>query len=279
MTNKVAILAREKSQCISLLEDLKISGVRRSTVFFSWKDIWLSEQKCEYDFILIDYYFFDMFRDDIVIYHLFHKYKFKITFYSNISQKVKTAEGKATIDLYRVFFKPFVDFNALLKNTRNNEELAGILGDSLESVSEAEKILPQKDTFFLKEGYSLIKFHLNEVLCLESDRNYITIYLVNNGKHLIRETLQSISEILPKNFLRINRSVIINIDKLYKVVGNRVYIDGLNSFRPIIANKYKSDISNAVPLFSQKHTVNWNSEKKERDCKIFKVISRQKTNR
>ncbi len=268
MTNKVAILAREKSQCTSLLEDLKLSGVRRSTVFFSWKDIWLSEQKSEYDFILIDYYFFEMFRDDIVIYHLFHKYKYKITFYSNISQKVKTAEGNTTIDLYRIFFRPFVDFNTLIRNTANNEELTGILENSLESMSEAEKTSPQEDTFFLKEGYSLIKFHLKEVLCLESDRNYITIYLVNNGKHLIRETLQSISEILPKNFLRINRSVIINIDKLYKVVGNRVYIDGLNSFRPLIANKYKLDISNAVPLFSQKHTVNWNCEKKEKDFKI-----------
>ncbi|SHI65603.1 LytR/AlgR family response regulator transcription factor [Aquimarina spongiae] len=268
MTNKVAILAREKSQCTSLLEDLKLSGVRRSTVFFSWKDIWLSEQKNQYDFILIDYYFFDMFRGDIVIYHLFHKYKYKITFYSNISQKVKTPEGHATIDLYRIFFRPFVDFNTLIKNTAKNEVLAGILENSLENESEAEKISPQKDTFFLKEGYSLIKFHLKEVLCLESDRNYITIYLANNGKHLIRETLQSISEILPKNFLRINRSVIINIDKVYKVVGNRVHIDGLNSFRPLIANKYKLDISNAVPLFSQKHTVNWNCEKKEKDYKF-----------
>ncbi|WP_109300393.1 LytTR family DNA-binding domain-containing protein [Aquimarina sp. AU474] len=268
MTNKVAILAKEKSQCTSLLEDLKLSGVRRSAIFFSWKDIWLSEQKSEYDFILIDYYFFDMFRDDIVIYHVFHKYKYKITFYSNISQKVKTPEGNVTIDLYRIFFRPFVDFNNLVKTTANKEELAGILEDSIEPISKAEKISPQKETFFLKEGYSLIKFNLKEVLCLESDRNYITIYLANNGKHLIRETLQSVSEILPKNFLRINRSVIINIDKVYKVVGNRVHIDGLNSFRPLIANKYKLDISNAVPLFSQKHTVNWNYEKNEKNCKI-----------
>ncbi len=267
MKEKVAILAKSKSECTSLLEDLKLSGVSRSEVFFSWKDMWLSEQKNEYDFVLIDYCFFDIFRDDIVVYHLFHKYKFKITFYSNISHKVKTQKGNVAIDLYRIFFKPFVDFDNLIKNAIKNEQVIDIEENTLGGVSGTEKALHlKKDTFFLKEGYSLIKFNLNEVLCLESDRNYITVYL-SNGKHLIRETLQSVLEILPNNFLRINRSVIINIDKIYKIVGNRVYIKGLNSFRPVIANKYKLDISNAVPMFSQKHTVNWNYNKKEKNCK------------
>jgi hypothetical protein len=119
-----------------------------------------------------------------------------------------------------------------------------------------------KGTFFLKEGYSLIKFNLNEMLCLESDRNYITIYL-RDGKHLIRETLQSMLEILPDNFLRINRSVIINVDKVNKVVGNKIHINGLSNFRPVIANKYKHDILNAVPLFNLKNSIHWNYLKEE----------------
>lgn len=267
MKEKVAILARKKSDCISLLNDLKLSGISRSEVFFSWEDLWLSEQKNGYDFVLIDYCFFDMFRDDIVVYHLFHKYKFKITFYSNISNKVKTQKGNVAVDLYRMFFRPFVDFDNLIKSAINTEEAVGIEENTLGGVSENEKALHlKKNTFFLKEGYSLIKFNLNEVLCLESDRNYITVYL-SNGKHLIRETLQSVLGILPNNFLRINRSVIINIDKVYKIVGNRVHINGLNSFRPVIANKYKLDISNSVPMFSQKHTVEWNYNKKEKTCK------------
>lgn len=264
MKDKVAILARKKSDCTSLLEDLKLSGVNRCEVFFSWKDIWASEQKVEYDFIIIDYCFFETFRDNIIVYHLFHKYKFKITFYSNISHKVKTQEGNVAIDLYRIFFRPFVDFDNLIKSSINNDENL-MQNNVLSGESGSEKELQLKDSFFLKEGYSLIKFNLNEVLSLESDRNYITVYL-SNGKHLIRETLQSLLEILPKNFIRINRSVIINIDKIYKVVGNRVYINGLNSFRPVIANKYKLDVSNAVPMFSQKHIVNWNYNKQKKTC-------------
>ena len=264
MKDKVAILARKKSDCMSLLEDLKRSGVIRSEVFFSWKDVWISEKKNEYDFIIIDYYFFDVFRDDIIVYHLFHKYKFKITFYSNISHKVKTQEGNVAIDLYRIFFRPFVDFDNLLKSAIRNDGETSLQRNVLDGVSGPDKEL--KSNFFLKEGYSLIKFNLNEVLCLESDRNYITVYL-SSGKHLMRETLQSILEILPNNFVRINRSVIINIDKVSKVVGNKVYINDLIGFRPIIANRYKLDVSNAIPMFNQKHTVNWNFNKKEKSLK------------
>ncbi|GAL63748.1 LytR/AlgR family response regulator transcription factor [Algibacter lectus] len=263
MKDRVAILIKKKSDCIALLDDLRKSGVRRREVFFSWEDLWMSEQNNEYDFILIDYCFFDMFRGDMVCYHLFHQYKFKITFYSNISQNIETQKGKMEIDLYRIFFRPFVDFDKLIGSSENNNVLMGSPDSMVSMNSEGKNGLGYNNgTFFLKEGYSLIKFDLNELLCLESDRNYITIYL-SNGKHLIRETLQSILEILPKNFLRVNRSVIINVDKIYKVVGNKIHIKGLNDFRPVIANKYKLNILDAVPLFNLKNSIHWNCLKEE----------------
>ncbi|WP_042501242.1 hypothetical protein, partial [Algibacter lectus] len=133
-------------------------------------------------------------------YSLFHQYKFKITFYSNISQNIETQKGKMEIDLYRIFFRPFVDFDKLIGSSENNNVLMGSPDSMVSMNSEGKNGLGYNNgTFFLKEGYSLIKFDLNELLCLESDRNYITIYL-SNGKHLIRETLQSILEILPKIF-------------------------------------------------------------------------------
>ncbi|MDO5970639.1 LytTR family DNA-binding domain-containing protein [Flavivirga aquimarina] len=262
MKDRVAILTKKKSDCISLLSDLKKSGVHNREVFFKWEDLWLSEKNKGYDFILIDYLFFDMFRDDMVCYHLFHKYKFKITFYSNISQSIETQKGKLDIDLYRIFFRPFVDFDNLMDDGKNNNVLEESK-DSIISLTAERKngLRYNEETFFLKEGYSLIKFNLNEVLCLEVDRNYVTIYLCDE-KHLIRDTLQSMLEILPDNFLRINRSVIINIDKVNKVVGNRAYINGLN-IRPVIANKYRHDILNAVPLFNLKNSIHWNYLKKE----------------
>lgn len=249
MKDRVAILTKKKSECMALLEDLRNSGVSRREVFLCWEDIWLSEEQNEYDFILIDYCFFDMFRNDIVCYHLFHRYKFKITFYSNISQTIKTQNGGMTVDLYRIFFRPYVDFDNLIESNKNNDIQIGTQ-DTVVGMDLEKKYGLDTDIFFLKEGYSLIKFHLSEVLCFESDRNYVTVYL-NSGKHLIRQTLQSTLKGLPNKFYRINRSVIININKVDKLVGNRVYIQGLNKFRPVISNKYKRGILDAVPLFNE----------------------------
>lgn len=268
MKDRIAILTANKLDCLSLLDDLRNSGVRRREVFFSWEDLWLSEQNNHYDFILIDYSFFDLFRDDMVCYHIFHQYKFKIAFYSNISHKIKTQEGKKEVDLYRIFFRPFVDFDKLIES--NNRLLPSQEYIQDEHTLKESKIIRNsecKDVFFLKDGYSLIKFCLNEVLCLESDRNYITIYL-NNGKHLIRETLRSVLEILPNNFLRINRSIIINVNKISKVVGSKVHMEGLNSFQPVIANKYKSNILKAIPLFNMKSSIHWNHGPLKEETKI-----------
>lgn len=266
MKERVAILARKESDAISLLDELKLRGVEeRSEIFFTWEDICLSEQKKAYDFILIDYSFFDTLRNDVVVYHLFQKCEFKITFYCNVSRQIKTEKEDMAVDLYRVFFRPFMDFGKLIRSTPFNKDETKTEEHILKSRQETEKGLYVKDAFFLKEGYSLVKFNLNEVLCLESDLNYITIYL-SNGKHVIRETLQSVLEILPSNFLKINRSVIINVDKISKLVGNRIHINGLNSFRPVVANKYKLNVLNALPMFSQKQTRYWLANKKNKSA-------------
>ena len=250
MKGRIAILVQEKFGHLPFLEDLRNCGIREHDAFLCWEEMWLSEQRRKYKLILIDYHFFEMLRDDIVCYHLFHQYKYKIVFYSNISGKISTQKGNMSVDLYRIFFRPFVDFNDLIENNENDNFPMGPRDSVLARNKEKKCVSCRKDAFFLKEGYSLIKFHLDEVLCFESERNYISIY-VDSKKHLIRQTLQSTMEVLPDKFYRINRSVVINIDKINKIVGNRVYIDGLNSFRPAISNRYKQNILNAVPLFNE----------------------------
>ncbi|UII76457.1 LytTR family transcriptional regulator [Flagellimonas sp. HMM57] len=252
MRDRVAILTREKKECIALLDDLRNNGVGGHKVFLCWKDMWLSEQENRYDFILIDYFFFSILRDDIVCYHLFHRYKSKITFYSSITQNIVTQKGNMAVNLYRIFFRPFMDFNDLTVAESNNNcnFLKGDKNTVVDIDLERKYELGHTDGFFLKEGYSLIKFHLSEILCLESDRNYITVYL-SDKKHLIRQTLQAALEVLPKQFYRINRSVVVNINKVDRIVGNSVHIKGLNKFRPLISNRYKHDILNAVPLFNE----------------------------
>lgn len=250
MKDRVAILTRKKTECIALLEDLRDNGVHRHEVFLCWKEMWLSEQTNRYDFILIDYFFFSTLRNDIVCYHLFHKYKSKITFYSSISQNIKTQKGNMAVNLYRIFFRPFMDFSDLTERNNGTSFLKCSENNAVDMNLKRKCKLNYADVFFLKEGYSLIKFHLSEILCLESDRNYITIYL-SGGKHLIRQTLQAALEVLPEQFFRISRSVVININKIDRIVGNSVHIKGLNKFRPLMSNRYKHDILSAMPLFNE----------------------------
>jgi DNA-binding LytR/AlgR family response regulator len=61
---------------------------------------------------------------------------------------------------------------------------------------------------------SRIKIDANELICLESNMNYTLVYLQNGSKILSSTTLKTIeSRLKPyKNFIRINRGNIINID-------------------------------------------------------------------
>ncbi|MEO9512110.1 MAG: LytTR family DNA-binding domain-containing protein [Flavobacteriaceae bacterium] len=250
---KVAILNRRKSGFISLLNDLKKSGISKHEVFFYWDDLWLAEQHNEYDFLLIHNCFFDLLKKDIASYHLFDKYKFKIIFYYDISYNVETENGYLLINFYTIFFRPFKNFGQVIKKSgysKDNYTVTGIRNKVQKMDLEKNNAIGPKDSFFLKSGHTLIKFCLSEVLCMESDRNYVTVYL-RNEKHLIRQTLHSLLEILPDNYIQINRSVIVNINKIQKIVGNRIHMHGLHNFSPTISDKYKLSLLNAVPLFNE----------------------------
>lgn len=106
----------------------------------------------------------------------------------------------------------------------------------------------ESNSFFVKSKSSLKRVQFSDILCFESERNYITLFL-EGEKYVIRKTLQSLMEILPDNFVRINRSIIVNVEKIDKLVGNRVYIRGLKDYAPLISTKHKARIFDTIPLF------------------------------
>ena len=60
------------------------------------------------------------------------------------------------------------------------------------------------------DGFMMVK--TNEIIYLEADENYTTIYLTNNRKYFSSRNIKRYEEILnKKNFFRIHRSFIINI--------------------------------------------------------------------
>lgn len=82
----------------------------------------------------------------------------------------------------------------------------------------------QKDYFFVKSGYKSVKINFEEILYIESSREYVTIFTEAN-KYLHLESLKNMENLLPgNNFLRVHKSYIINIRYITAHYGNTIEI-------------------------------------------------------
>lgn len=82
-----------------------------------------------------------------------------------------------------------------------------------------------KEYLFVKDGYEWVRVDFKDLLVAEADSNYITLYKTT-GKTITRTTLAELEEKLPAaNFVRINKSVIVAVDKIMKIDKNFVVIN------------------------------------------------------
>ncbi len=83
----------------------------------------------------------------------------------------------------------------------------------------------KENSFFIKQGYDLLKIKFKDILFIKAEDNYTDIVL-ENRKILASINLKSIVEKLPsKQFIRIHRSYIININKIERISDRFVYIN------------------------------------------------------
>ncbi|WP_339875048.1 LytTR family DNA-binding domain-containing protein [Olleya marilimosa] len=117
----------------------------------------------------------------------------------------------------------------------------------LKAVNKAEDRLIKKDvvnqtvedSIFLNVDKTLHKIILNDILFLESDRNYITI-VTQTQKLSFIDSLKNWNQKLPDlEFLQIHKSYIINAKYVTKISGNEVYI---NTHRLPIGRTYKANL-------------------------------------
>jgi DNA-binding LytR/AlgR family response regulator len=79
---------------------------------------------------------------------------------------------------------------------------------------------------FVNVEYSLVRINFDSISHIEGLKDYIKIY-VNNAVHpiLTKSTLKGIEEKLPsKRFLRVQKSFIVNIDKIESIRNHRISI-------------------------------------------------------
>ena len=93
-------------------------------------------------------------------------------------------------------------------------------------IEENKKKGEKDDYFFIKPGIKgiLIKISYQDVCFVEGLKNYIII-MTDKGKHITYLTMKEIESVLPsKNFIRIHKSYIVNIDYIKAIEGNLITI-------------------------------------------------------
>ncbi len=109
--------------------------------------------------------------------------------------------------------KPFSE-----KDLQSNIEIA------LFTHKKQKKSTEQAKDFFVKEGNSLVKIKVKDLLFAQADDNYTRLF-TSQKMHLISSTLKKVSELLEQDsFVRIHRSYIININYIDKIQDGNVII-------------------------------------------------------
>jgi len=82
------------------------------------------------------------------------------------------------------------------------------------------------DHFFLNVDYSLVKVFFNDILWIESLRDYVKLHLKSTGKPIVaRMSLRVLEEQLPQaKFIRIHKSYLVGTDSITAIRKNSVFI-------------------------------------------------------
>ena len=111
------------------------------------------------------------------------------------------------------------------------------------SALKAQERFPTNETsansyFFVKSSGQQHKINFDEILYIESIKDYVNIK-TENQEYIVLDTLKSLENQLPENFARVHKSFILNLDKIEKIDVRNVF---LNSGKEIpIGETYKSE--------------------------------------
>ena len=108
---------------------------------------------------------------------------------------------------------------------------------------QEEKVIEKH--IFVSSGIKNIKIIFDEILYIESLKDYITIHLENKISYHLKFNISSFEKLLNQDFVRIHRSFIINVKKLRAYTKNEIEID---SIQIPIGNSYKENWQNYLRL-------------------------------
>jgi two-component system, LytTR family, response regulator len=120
------------------------------------------------------------------------------------------------LDVADYLLKPF-DFNRFLKSINK-------ISQRLKSESKSDTA-EKSDSFFIKDGTKLVKVELSTIRYIKGSREYVTI-ITGDKKIMSLQTMKSLEEILPQEFIRIHNSYIISLPAVETLFKNKLQVGG-----------------------------------------------------
>ncbi len=120
------------------------------------------------------------------------------------------------LDVADYLLKPF-DFNRFLKSV--NKISQRLKSDSKSGQTE------KTDSIFIKDGTKLVKVELSTIRHIKGSREYVTI-VTSDKKIMSLQTMKSLEEMLPQEFIRIHNSFIIALPAVETIFKNKLQVGG-----------------------------------------------------
>lgn len=149
-----------------------------------------------------------------------------------------TAYSQYAIDGYKVnaidyLLKPFglPEFQRAAAKIKKQYEL-------LQNHNNEDRI--EGDILFVKVDYRIVRININNIRYIESQSEYLKLYMSGGPSLMVLMSIKRMAEILPADrFVRIHRSYIVNMNHVVEIAKLRVSMGG-NILLPI-GDSYKDD--------------------------------------
>ncbi len=148
-----------------------------------------------------------------------------------------TAYSEYAIEGFRVdaidyLLKPISYLDFLKAAEKANERLKPKAKEHIQ-IESNDKFL------FIKSEYKILRINLEEIKYIESQREYLRIFLENQPPVMTLMSMTKMEEFLPeKQFMRVHRSFIVSLNKIVTIERNRIVFDK-NVYIPV-SEQYKA---------------------------------------
>jgi len=184
-------------------------------------------------------------KNGFELFEYFKVIKFEVIFTTAYNQFAIQAIKKSALDY---LLKPInhIDLSdAIKKFEKKNERVFAQkrLSLLLENLNVGEQNV-NKIAFPTIEGFEFI--HTNQILYCKAESNYCSIKKIDGITNMATKTLKYVEEILPKNFVRIHKSYVLNLNFVVRYHKSNKEVELTNGEKLPVSFRKEEEFLNAI---------------------------------